>query len=185
MAQLLVTDIFQRKRDGRWVIRFTDEGAHPVKGQQSLKTAGQESGRRTFPVPNALLDLGLLQYREFLQLEGELALFPLLRRKGKRPGIFASFGEWMCDYVYDHGVLIRDTGRQPVREFRHTFSTASRASRLPKDAMKYIQGHKDSDDNSSSDDYGELDDLGDRIDDFQLRVNILALVKPWRPPNTQ
>lgn len=50
VAQLLVADIFQHDRDGRWVIRFTDKGVHPVKGQHSLKTENQESGRRTFPV---------------------------------------------------------------------------------------------------------------------------------------
>jgi hypothetical protein len=30
VAQLLATDIFEHERDGKWVIRFTDEGMHPV-----------------------------------------------------------------------------------------------------------------------------------------------------------
>lgn len=179
VAQLLVVDLFQREIDGRWMIRFTNEGMHPVKGQQSLKTEGHESGVRAFPIPQSLIDLGLIRYRTALQDAGELALFPLLRRKGKRSGIFASFGEWMGPYVYEQGVLEAGTGRQPVREFRHTWSTAARASRIPKEAMKYIQGHKDEDDRSASDGYGELEALGDRIDDLRFPVDILELVKPW------
>lgn len=45
--------------------------------------------------------------------------------------------------------------------------------------MKYIQGHKDEDDRSASDGYGELEALGDRIEDFRLPVDILELVKHW------
>jgi len=179
VAQLLVDDIYQDDKDGRWVIRFTDTGIHPVKGRQTLKSSGQDWGPRTFPIPQALLDLGLLAYRVSLKDQNELALFPRLRRKGKRPGIFASFGEWMGGYVYKHGVLQPGTERQPVREFRHTWSTAARASRIPKEAMQYIQGHKDPHDRSASDAYGQRDALGERIADLQLPVDILKLVKPW------
>ena len=181
VAQLLVADIFQRDGDGRWVLRFTNEGMHPVKGRQSLKTEGYEHGKRTFLIPMPLIDLGLRRYHQALQDAGELALFPLLRRKGKRSGIYASFGEWMGPYVYDHGVLEPGTGRQPVRELRHTWSTAARVSRIPKEAMKYIQGHKDEDDRSSSDDYGQFEALGDRLDELQLPINVSELVKPWMP----
>jgi len=53
---------------------------------------------------------------------------PRLRRKGKREGIYQSFGGWFGDYVYDNQVLPRGAGRQPVREFRHTWTSAARAS---------------------------------------------------------
>ncbi|TCU61267.1 hypothetical protein EDF58_101581 [Novosphingobium sp. PhB57] len=180
VAQLLVADIFQHEQDGRWVIRFTDEGWHPVKGQQSLKTDGQESGRRTFPVPQSLIDLGLLAYRKSLQEAGEAALFPLLRRKGKRSGIYASFGEWMCEYVYRHGVLKAGAGRQPVREFRHTWTTAARASKIPREAMEYIQGHRPPDGGSSHEIYGERDVLGNWIDQLSFKVDPRLLVRCWR-----
>jgi integrase len=180
VAQLLVADIFQHEQDGRWVIRFTDEGWHPVKGQQSLKTDGQESGRRTFPVPQPLIDLGLLAYRKSLQEAGEAALFPLLRRKGKRGGIYASFGEWMCEYVYGHGVLKAGEGRQPVREFRHTWTTAARASRIPRDAMEYMQGHRPPDGGSSHEVYGEREALGEWIDQLDFKVDTRSLARPWK-----
>ncbi|WP_157222302.1 hypothetical protein [Novosphingobium sp. AP12] len=182
VAQLLVSDIHQHEWDSRWVIKFTDEGLHPVKGQQSLKTEGQESGRRAFPLPQPLLDLGLLDYLAFLKGEGELALFPLLRRKGKRRGIYASFGEWMCDYVYDQGVFRRGSGRQPVRGFRHTWSTAARSSGIYREAMEYIQGHKAQGGGSANEGYGDRDGLGDQVDRLQFKVNVLDLVPRWRRP---
>jgi len=182
VAQLLVTDLFQRERDGRWLIRFTDEGVHPVKGQQSLKTAGKDTGRRAFPIPQPLVELGLLAYRQHLVDAGHTALFPLLRVKGKRGHIFPYFGEWWSSYVYENGVLKAGTGRQPFRELRHTWSTAARSSRIYREAMEYIQGHKAPGGGSSNAEYGETDGLGDQIDDLRFRVDILKLVKPWQPP---
>lgn len=182
VAQLLVADIYQHDRDERWVIRFTDEGVHPVKGQQSLKTEGQESGRRSFPLPQPLIDLGFLDYLSFLREQGELALFPLLRTKGKRRGIYASFGEWMCDYVYDQGVFQRGAGRQPVRGFRHTWSTAARSSGIYREAMEYIQGHKAQAGGSANEGYGDRDGLGDQVDRLRFKVNVLDLVPRWRRP---
>lgn len=45
IAQLLVADIFQDPTSNRWLLRITDEGEHPHKGQQSLKTSKGETGR--------------------------------------------------------------------------------------------------------------------------------------------
>lgn len=182
VSQLLVSDIHQREGDGRWMIRFTDEGEHPIKGQQSLKTERSESGRRTFPLPQPLIDLGLPEYLRQLQAAGETALFPLLRLKGKRSGIYSSFGEWFCEYIYSAGILDRAAGRQPVREFRHTWTTAARASRIPREAQEYIQGHRAPGGGSAHEGYGERDDLGQWIEQLALPVDVTAIVKPWSPP---
>jgi hypothetical protein len=109
-------------------------------------------------------------------------MFPLLRRKGKRSGIYASFGEWMCDYIYDQGVLERGGGRQPVREFRHTWTTAARTSLIPREAMEYIQGHRPPEGGSSHEVYGERHVLGDWIEKLAFKVDVAALVKPWKAP---
>lgn len=180
VSQLLVSDISQRESDGKWLIRFTDEGEHPIKGQQSLKTERSESGRRTFPLAQALIDLGLPAYLEQLQVAGETALFPLLRLKGRRSGIYASFGEWFCEYIYANGILDRAAGRQPVREFRHTWTTAARASRIPREAQEYIQGHRAPGGGSAHEGYGEREDLGQWIEQLVLPVDVTAIVKPWK-----
>lgn len=181
VAQLLVADIFHRDEDDRWVIRFTDEGSHPVKGRQTLKTERHEHGQRVFPIPQPLLGLGLLDYRKKLEDNGDLALFPNLRIKGARGGLYESFGGWFNEYVYGHGVLARATGRQPFREFRHTWTTAARASGLSQDAREYIQGRKPNGKSSSDDDYGEHVPLGDQIDSLRFKVDIMSIVPRWKP----
>lgn len=188
VAQLLVSDIYQRPRDSQWVIRFTDEGMHPVKGRQSLKTERTESGRRTFPVPQPLLDLGLLDYRSYLEVLRELALFPRLTRKNRRPGIYDSFGGWFSGYVYAHAVLRRDTGRKPVREFRDTWTTAARSSGIYREAQEFIQGHKAPGGGSSNASYGTDGVLGSQIEQLKIidmhgeEVDVAALVPRWSPP---
>lgn len=184
VAQLLVDDIAQVRGD--WTIRFTDKGVHPVKGQQTLKTEKLDSGQRAFILPKALIELGLLDYISFLKASGEAALFPLLRRKNKRPGIYDSFGNWFSDYVYAAGVLPRDAGRQPVREFRHTWATAARMCDIPREAMEYIQGHKGEGVEHTSDEYGHLDGLGKKtemfrvIDKHGVEVDVVTLVPRWK-----
>src|SRR5690606_4760057 len=58
VAQLLLADIDKDKESGRWMLEITDEGEHPHKGTRSLKTSRTQSGRRCFPIPQPLLDLG-------------------------------------------------------------------------------------------------------------------------------
>lgn len=190
VAQLLVADIFQGPRDGRWMLRFTDEGLHPTKGRQSLKTEKSESGRRVIPVPQPLLDLGLLDYRAHLEGQGDLALFPRLTRKNRRPGIYDSFGGWFAGYVYDHGVLEQGTGRKPVREFRDTWTTAARYSEIYREAQEYIQGHKAPGGNSSNEHYGHDHVLANQIERLRIvdmhgeEVDIVGIVPRWTRPSS-
>jgi hypothetical protein len=86
----------------------------------------------------------------------------------------------MCEYVYENGVLKAGEGRQPVREFRHTWTTAARLSRIPREAMEYIQGHRPPDGGSSHEVYGERDGLGDWIDNLSFKVDVPGIVPPWR-----
>ena len=181
VAQLLVSDIHIRDQDGRWVIRFTDQGTHPVKGPQTLKTARHDSGERTFPVPQGLADMGLLDYVSHLIDGGETALFPLLRLKGRRGDLYPSFGGWFADYLYDHGVLPRGVGRQPVREFRHTWTTAARTSGVARDAREYLQGRKPPGRGTSDEECGLKDGLAEQIDRLSFPVDIAALVPRWAP----
>jgi integrase len=58
-AQLTVADFADDPEIGRWMMTITDQGEHPIKGDQNLRTSKRGSGRRTFPVPQALIDLNL------------------------------------------------------------------------------------------------------------------------------
>ena len=153
-----------------------------MKGAQTLKTARYESGERTFPIPEALVALGLLDYHRFLEQRGEKALFPQLRLKGRRGGLYPSFGGWFADYVYDHGVIPRGAERQPVREFRHTWTTAARTSGIARDAREYLQGRKPAGRGTTDEDYGVKDGLADQIDRLEFPIDLMGLVPPWTPP---
>lgn len=168
IAQLLVTDLFHDADEGRWVLRITDEGEHPHKGRQSLKTSKIGEGRRTFPVPAPLLKLGLLRYREALEAAGEAALFPRLRPKGARNLLGSGFAQWWGEHLEASGVELKGENRQPLREFRNTWSTAARRSGIPRKSMAYIQGHavKDA---TSGEGYGALSPLRLAIDRLEFR----------------
>ena len=161
VAQLLVSDIYRDDDNKTWLMRFTDQGQHPVKPQQSLKTSRYGTGSRTIPVPQVLLDLGFPKYVRHLRTAGHAALFPMLTLKNKQRGdLFASFGAWWPSYLSKAGVRLN--GKRPAREFRHNWTTAARASGVPKDAREYIQGHSP-DKASMNDSYGDRGPLGEHI----------------------
>lgn len=175
IAQLLVADISQDQKSKRWMFQITDEGAHPHKGAKSLKN---DESPRTFPVPGPLMDLGLLRYVETLKKANETALFPKLRPKGARGYLHAQFGAWWSGYLKANGIELEGQGRQPLREFRHTWSTAARASGVPREAMAYIQGHALID-ATSGEGYGDRQPLGMFIDRVQVEGFELSSIKAW------
>jgi len=177
VAQMLVSDIWQDASD-IWMLRYTDTGVHPEKGQQTLKTDGERSGRRNLPVPERLLDLGLLKYHSHLKAAGELALFPALRTKGKRNLLFSAFGDWWSPYVRAAGVLPK--GRRAARELRHVWATAAREAQVPKDAMEYVMGHSDGSGNSNSD-YGDRQALGEYMHKVDPKGPDWSKVIAWKP----
>lgn len=183
LAQLMVHDIFQdtSTEDGRWFMRITDEGEHPHKGPRRLKTSkGKKAGRREFPVPLHLIDLNFIDYVEHVKAAGETALFPRLRTKGERKLLFTGFSEWWNGYVQEKGILPAGEGRRAAREFRHNWTTAARACRIPEDAREYIQGHYRSG-VTANQDYGSRKSLGLYIDQLRHDGLDLSRIKPWRP----
>lgn len=69
-AQLLVDDL--EERSGVWFLRFavTKEG-------QSLKA---EASQRTIPLPQKLIELGLIEYRDAIKAQGQDWLFPAVTK---------------------------------------------------------------------------------------------------------
>ncbi len=174
VAQLLVDDVFKDAITGVWLIRFTNEGRHPHKGPQVLKTG--EAGRRTFPVPKVLLDLNLPDYLAHLEATGEVALFPKLRTRGERNVLFAGFSEWWSNHLQEAQILPKD--RRASREFRHVWATAARASGIPQDARMYIMGHKNPQ-TEISDRYGVATPLGNHIQKLEFPDLDLSKILPW------
>jgi integrase len=177
-AQLMVPDFFPCPDTGVWLIEFTDEGEHPVKGPRNLKTSHHDSGHRKFPVPETLLRLGLLSYLSALKAAGYQALFPTLDTKSERGLLFTNYGKWWVRHVTEAGIL--EQGRKASRDMRHNWATAAHESGLPREAMEYIMGHKDSS-TSAHAVYGNRQALGQRIHDVKFKGLDLSRVLPWEP----
>ena len=178
-AQLTVADFADDPEIGRWMMTITDQGEHPIKGDQNLKTSKRGSGRRTFPVPQALIDLNLRDYVEHLRATGETALFPKLRVRGARGHLFPSWSEWWSKYLRDHKVLPPGGGRKPAREFRHVWNTAARKAEIPEDAREYLLGHFRSG-ASANHGYGSKRVHGPQIDKLRHPWFEELAIRPWR-----
>lgn len=181
IAQLVVSDIAKDADTGRWLLTITDAGTHPVKGPQSLKTSKKDSGVRTFPLPVPLIDLGFLDYLAWLKASGEVALFPRLTIKNARRLLFPTFGEWWSIYVREHDAIPVGGGRQPSREFRHSWATAARASGIAREALEYLMGHRAAG-ATANEGYGEKEALGLAIDRLQYAGLNLTGVRRWMVP---
>jgi integrase len=180
VAQLMVDD-FRPTGDGGWTMTFTDLGIHPHKGQRRLKTTGKGSGRRTIPVPTALIELGLVAYVEHLKADNATALFPELRTKGARGLLATGWNIWWAKLIYAQGILSKDgPQRQPSREFRHTWTTAARTSEIPREVLEYAQGHKAAG-GTANEGYGDLAPLGKQLAKLRFDGLDLSAVKVWEP----
>lgn len=181
-AQLLVSDFEQDAERGHWLMTVTDEGEHPVKGKRSLKTERHgPTGRRTFVVPAALQELGLIRYVERLRAQGELALFPLLTLKNKKRGhLYPSVAEWWGEYIRSHGVELQGRGRRPYRDFRQTWATAAREAGIPEEAMSYLMGHSNKR-GPQTRSYGKNDAHGWRMADVAYPKLDFSRLLPWQP----
>ncbi len=184
LAQLMVDDIRQDGETGRWLLRITDEGQHPVKGQRSLKTSKKHSGRRTFPIPQPLIGLGFIDFVEWTRASGNAALFPRLTLKNARRHLFPGWGEWWGKYLRHHKAFPGGSKRRASREFRHNWATAARASGIDREAREYIQGHTAPAAHASEGErYGSKVALGLAIDRLHYPDLDLSRVKPWTPPD--
>lgn len=177
IAQLMVDDVRQGT-DGRWALTITDEGEHPHKGSRRLKTTEKGTGRRTFLIPQGLLDLNFLGYVEHLRREEERALFPHLRTKGARGYLYAGWSEWWSKYLASKHVSL-PPGARPTREFRHFWSTVARECGIPKDARAYLMGHAPQDTNDT---YGRREAFGNQMDHLRFAglEDTLGRIQPWK-----
>ncbi|MGR5246482.1 tyrosine-type recombinase/integrase [Vibrio sp. PNB23_22_6] len=124
-----------------------------------IEKSKTDAGVRTFPIPERLIEMGLLRYREALLKEhgGDLqsSLFPTLTKKGgeysNRIGQFfnRNINGKLKDgsprlegYLHKCGVANpSDKETLKFHSFRHGFMTKWRESQLPLYTLKMIVGH--------------------------------------------
>ncbi|MBA3670129.1 MAG: hypothetical protein H0W71_08735 [Sphingomonas sp.] len=177
LAQMLVSDVGQDAGVAGWSLTITAEGEHPHKKARNLKTPSAE---RVIPLPEIVIELGFLDYVAWLKRAGERALFPALRTKGARGELFAGFGMWWGAYLRKHGALPQ--GKRPAREFRPTWATIARESRIPREAQEYIMGHAPLGRDMNAR-YGAREPLGCEVQKLSFDGWGLAAVERWHPPS--
>ena len=146
IAQLTLADI--GSRDGVVCFHVTDDGDDETQGRRT-KRVKTDAGRRTVPIHDALLGLGLLDYVEILRENGQQVLFPELTGGRDGPGQAASkqFGRY-CDRVG-----LRDP-ELVFHSFRHGAVGRMRGAGLPKELRKVVVGHSAAED--THDTYGDI-----------------------------
>lgn len=140
ICQLHVTDIYESRPDGIWVIDIndnTDEYAtieiNGVSQEQKMKSIKSEASHRLIPIHPKLIEAGLVDYRNVMAQRGEKRVFPEFTwNPDAHWGRLASvwFNRELCD---DAGVDAEDVD---FHSFRHT--VANRLANLPDVEARFI-----------------------------------------------
>jgi hypothetical protein len=129
------------------------------------------------PLPQALLDLGLMRYVDQLKQAGQQRLFPELRpdTHGKLSGAHGKFfGRWL------RKVLGIADPRKTLYSLRHNYKDVLQAARVPGKISRRLMGHA-SGDGAIHDGYGSdvpLEQLFEHV--RNLRFNVLP-TQAWSP----
>jgi integrase len=102
---------------------------------QKLKN---RNAKRLVPLPDKLIELGLLQYVEALRTKGELRLFPELNQRDS--GFAHTPSNWFQRYKKKCGIQGKHT--KVFHSFRHTFISALLDDDVPEQAVAQIVGHE-------------------------------------------
>lgn len=145
----------------------------PESHRRTLKNAASV---RLVPVPQELIDLGLLRYVEWLRAQGATVFFPTLSKDwhGKLSGAFSKF---FGRYKRSLGIVDK---RKVLYSFRHCMKDLLEAAKVPSKYLQRTLGHTTGD-GATTDGYGS--DLP-----FELVVEYFTAVRfpkipalPWQP----
>ncbi len=151
LCQLRVADI-EEMSDG-FALHVTCEDAADEDGLTETSTKTKESVRR-IPVPQALVDLGLIDYVNDIKQAGHALLFPdVVRAPGRPAGEY--FSDWFLIYRREQGI---DARWVDFHAFRHTASTRLIDAGVSDSVADYLSGHA-SDKRGSARRYKHMQDL--------------------------
>lgn len=132
IAQLRLPDVI--REDGIWVFSFPDYGE-----DQKIKT---QAGIRKVPVSKTLIDLGFLDYINYLRDRGEERVLPDLSKGTRSWG--QKISKWFNDTYKDQCGITPDPsgGRKVFHSFRHTAITKATSAGLPIQHCQQAFGHE-------------------------------------------
>ncbi len=132
-CQLRCEDVVHDKSKDIWYLVITDEGP-----QQHLKTP---SSKRNLPLPEALKELGFLDYLQGRKKEGHKQLFST-SPTGKYHDWSRNFTQRLNRYIRTY-VTASPRGDLPTAySFRHSFADCLNKKNVPEHIAAYLLGHK-------------------------------------------
>lgn len=96
-----------------------------------------ESSRRRIPLHSALIDIGLLDYIEWLKKQGETQLFPELRPDCKG-SLLGNWSKWFNRHLDGLGIDQRGLN---YHSFRHSLKHFGRVSNVLDTILNCLQGY--------------------------------------------
>ena len=138
IASLRTADFSSSDGPENATIRFSGQTA--VHSLQSNSGAYQatRTNHRIMPIPNQLVDLGILEYKAWIELRGEKLLFPELHSKRTSKEQLTRFAHWWSAYLNANGAKLGKI--KLIRELRHTWRAEARRCLVSEEAQLYILG---------------------------------------------
>jgi integrase len=131
---------------------------------------------RRIPVAQALIDLGLLRYVEWVRAQGSLVLFPTLKKdcQGKLDGALIKF---FSRYLRAIGITDKE---KTLYSLRHSVKNLMEAARVDIRHLKRIMGHSPGDGTTGK--YGDKQLPFEHTVEYFREIKFPAIVAlPWEP----
>jgi integrase len=135
IAQLFCADIYQDKESSLWVIDVTDVGQDELGLGKSLKN---KHAHRRIPIHQALVDLGLVEYRTHVAKAKHTRLFPELKSTAKTPKLGKQPGKQFSAVVNE---ALSNSEKKSFHSLRHTFADFYKQKGLQTDYFRQLYGH--------------------------------------------
>ena len=138
------------------------------------------TNHRILPIPNQLLDLGVLEYKAWIDLRGEKFLFPELHSKRTSKEQLTRFAHWWSAYLHANGAKIGKI--KLMRELRQTWRAEARRCSVSEEAQLHILGEPGPDSKKSSQDMLEM---SNEIHKISFQGWNFSRIQRWSLPNVQ
>lgn len=175
LGQLLVSDVMTMTYPDLDGNERTTEIISIKEDEDAGQSVKNEDSIRKVPLHPELKRLGFLAYRDQMQQQGHVRLFPELK-PNKYGTVTAKWGEWFGRYKREQ-CLVTDR-RMTFHSFRHTFKQYARQVGMIEGIQTQIMGHSG---DSVADTYGSGFYLHPVVEGMALyKIPGLKLPEAWR-----
>lgn len=138
LCQLHLSDFKQSERGTAFIeITIEDDNGNVVE-DKSIKT---KNSKRSLPLHQRLIDLGLIDYCTELKKAGHDRLFPELSHDARK-GYGKAAGRWFNERLMGKQLQVPRDGRFTFHSFRHNYATALGQTSIKSTLKADLMGHQ-------------------------------------------